>query len=208
MNTGKFITFEGNDGCGKTTIIKLIYEALLNKGYDVVLTREPGGIEIAEQIREVILNPNNTKMDGRTEALLYAASRRQHLVERVLPAYNRGSIIICDRFIDSSLAYQGIARNLGIDEVLNLNEFAINGFMPDLTILLKVSCSVGLSRLSGRDKQDRLDIEGDSFHKLVSQGYDIVADRFKDRIKVVNAEQDIDSVLNDTLKIVMDIINE
>ena len=137
MNKGLFITFEGNDGSGKTTISKLAYERLKEMGYPVIYTREPGGIDIAEQIRKVILDPANTAMDERCEALLYAASRRQHLVEKVLPALNEGSIVLCDRFVDSSLAYQGVARNLGIDEVYNMNLFAIKDVMPDKTLFFE-----------------------------------------------------------------------
>mgnify|MGYP002519934807 CR=1 FL=1 len=129
-----FVTIEGPEGSGKTTIGKKIVEQLMNDGYEVIYTREPGGIEIAEQIRQVILDVNNTNMDPRTEALLYAASRRQHLIEKIVPAIKDNKIIICDRFVDSSLAYQGHARNIGIDEVLSINSFAIDGKMPDLTI--------------------------------------------------------------------------
>ena len=136
MNKGLFITFEGNDGSGKTTISKNIYEKLKKMGYPVIYTREPGGIDIAEQIRNVILNPKNTAMDARCEALLYAASRRQHLVEKVLPALDKGQIVLCDRFLDSSLVYQGIARGIGVQEVYDINAFAIEGHLPDATIFL------------------------------------------------------------------------
>ena len=135
---GFFITFEGPDGSGKTTISTKVQQKLVEMGYDAIYTREPGGIEIAEQIRNVILDPKNTAMDPKTEALLYAASRRQHLVEKVIPALEKGQIIICDRFIDSSLAYQGYARHLGIDEVYAINEFAIEGHFPDTTIFLNL----------------------------------------------------------------------
>ena len=121
-----FITFEGPDGSGKSTVIKAVYERLINDGYSVILTREPGGTPIAEKIRDVILDNSNTALDARTEALLYAAARRQHLVEKVIPALERGAVILCDRFLDSSLAYQGHARGLGIDEVMSINKFAID----------------------------------------------------------------------------------
>src|SRR5690606_33256154 len=130
---GYFITFEGGEGAGKTTTIQLLEQKLKQMGYDVLTTREPGGIAIAEEIRKVILNPANTEMDARTEALLYAAARRQHLVEKVYPALKRGKIVLCDRFIDSSLAYQGHARGLGMDEVFSINQFAIQDCMPALT---------------------------------------------------------------------------
>ena len=139
-----FVTIEGVEGCGKTTIGKLIVEKLMSDGYEVIYTREPGGIEIAEQIRKVILDVNNTNMDPRTEALLYAASRRQHLIEKIVPAIKNNKIIICDRFVDSSLAYQGHARGLGIDNVYEINKFAIDTLMPDLTLLFDIDPKVGL----------------------------------------------------------------
>lgn len=131
MKKGLFVTLEGPEGSGKSTIIKMIEEDLNKSKIEYVSTREPGGIDIAEQIREVILNKSNTAMDKRTEALLYAASRRQHMAEKVIPALEDGKIVICDRFIDSSLAYQGYARGIGMDEVMKINEFAIEGYMPD-----------------------------------------------------------------------------
>ena len=138
MRKGLLITFEGNDGSGKTTISKRVYEALKEKGYPVIYTREPGGIDIAEQIRRVILDPANTAMDARTEALLYAASRRQHLVEKIIPALSKGEIVLCDRFVDSSLPNQGVGRGIGMDEVWKINEFALEGHMPHATIFLSL----------------------------------------------------------------------
>ena len=134
---GYFITFEGGEGTGKTTIITYLSKYLKDKGYDVISTREPGGIEIAEQIRRIILDVKNTKMDYRTEALLYAASRTQHLAEKVIPALNENKIVLCDRYLDSSLVYQGIARNLGIENVLKVNMFALE-YMPNLTFFIDV----------------------------------------------------------------------
>lgn len=206
MKKGLFITFEGNDGSGKTTISVKVYEALKEKGYPVIYTREPGGIDIAEQIRSVILDPKNTAMDARTEALLYAASRRQHLMEKVLPALAEGKIVLCDRFIDSSLAYQGIGRGIGIDEVLQINEFAIEGHMPDATVFLSVSLETGLQRVNARGNLDRLDNEKEDFHKRVAQGYDIVKERFANRMKIVNAQQAIEDVFQDALHTVEEII--
>ena len=199
---GKFITFEGNDGCGKTTISSMVYEALKKEGYDVIFTREPGGIKIAEQIRSVILDVNNTEMDARCEALLYAAARRQHLVEKVVPALNEGKIVLCDRFIDSSLAYQGVARGLGMDEVYEVNAFAIDHHMPDATIFLKVDPEVGMARIASRQEKDRLDEEGEKFHRLVAQGYDQVIARYPNRIQIVDAEQSVEKVYEDTYALV------
>src|SRR4051794_23361865 len=160
------ITLEGVEGSGKSTLIQYLKDFIESIGKKVIVTREPGGIEISEQIRSVILDTENTKMDGRTEALLYAAARRQHLVERIIPALNEGNVVLCDRFIDSSLAYQGYARGLGIDEVLSINEFAIGSFMPSLTLYLDLDPQIGLSRIrknKGREV-NRLDLEEISFH--------------------------------------------
>lgn len=204
--SGKFITFEGNDGCGKTTISSKIYEALKAEGYNVVFTREPGGISIAEQIRQILLDPKNTEMDGRCEALLYAAARRQHLVEKVLPALMEGKIVLCDRFIDSSLAYQGVARGLGMDEVYAINQFAIDKHMPDATIFLKVDHEVGMARIASRGEKDRLDEEGEKFHQLVAKGYDEVVKRYANRIHVIDAEQEVDKVFADTYALIKELV--
>ncbi|MGQ4669177.1 dTMP kinase, partial [Metabacillus halosaccharovorans] len=164
---------------------------------EMIFTREPGGIHISEKIREVILNKEHTEMDSRTEALLYAAARRQHLVERVVPAIESGKIVLCDRFIDSSLAYQGYARGLGIEEVLSINEFAINGLMPDLTFYFKIDPKVGLQRISKSSEREknRLDLEELSFHQKVQEGYEKVIDMFPERIVVIDAEKSLEEVV-------------
>ena len=146
--SGTFITFEGPEGAGKTTIIHMVQQKLIQEGYTIVLTREPGGIRIAEQIREIILNPSNTEMDARTEALLYAAARRQHLVEKVIPELNKGNIVLCDRFIDSSLAYQGNARGIGVEDIFAINQFAIEQTMPQATLYFDIEPEVGLERIN------------------------------------------------------------
>ncbi|MFD2638527.1 dTMP kinase [Piscibacillus salipiscarius] len=202
--SGLFVTFEGVEGAGKSSVLTYVYEYLKEEGYDVIHTREPGGIEIAEKIREVILNKDHTAMDGKTEALLYAAARRQHLVEKVIPALNKGTIVLCDRFVDSSLAYQGYARGLGIDEVYKINEFAIDDCMPNLTILFELDPQIGLKRIAdnkGRE-QNRLDLEKLTFHEKVAEAYQILKDRFHDRIKTVDAEQSQEAVQSECLKIV------
>ena len=206
MNKGLFITFEGNDGSGKTTISKLAYEKLKAMGYPVLYTREPGGIDIAEQIRSIILDPANTAMEERCEALLYAASRRQHLIEKVLPALKEGKIVLCDRFVDSSLVYQGIARGIGVEEVFAINQFAIEGHLPDATVFLSVDFETGLSRVTSRGNKDRLDNESMEFHKLVAQGYELIKDKFKERMHIVDANPDVDTVLNNTVACLMEII--
>ena len=205
---GLFITFEGPDGSGKTTVATAVCERLKEKGYEVIHTREPGGIAISEDIRKIILDPKNTSMDPKTEALLYAASRRQHLVEKVFPAIKEGKIVICERFLDSSLAYQGYGRKLGFDEVLSINMFAIDNTYPDLTIYLDVDEKVGLDRLADRSFKDRLDQESIEFHHLVSEGYREVLRRFKDRISIVDASQDKESVIQDSLDLIIKKIDD
>lgn len=205
---GLFITFEGPDGSGKTTVATEICKRLSDLGYEVVHTREPGGIAISEDIRNIILDPKNTMMDAKTEALLYAASRRQHLVEKVFPAMKAGKIVICERFLDSSLAYQGYGRQLGFDEVLSINLFAIDNTYPDMTIYLDVDEQVGLDRLSGREFKDRLDQESIDFHHRVSEGYREVLRRFKDRITIIDASKTKEEVIDASLKEILKKIDD
>lgn len=199
---GHFITIEGGEGAGKTTVIEAVENELTLLGYDIVTTREPGGIEIAEKIREIILNPMHTKMDARTEALLYAAARRQHLVEKVEPALTEGKIVICDRFIDSSLAYQGHARGLSMEEVLLINEFAIQKRMPTLTLFLDIEPKKGLERIDANINREinRLDLEERKFHERVYEGYLMLVKKYPKRIKTINADQTLDQVVSETLK--------
>lgn len=202
MNRGWFITFEGPDGSGKTTISNNVYQQLKTEGFDVIYTREPGGIEIAEKIRDIILDPKNTAMDKKTEALLYAASRRQHLVEKILPALKENKIVICDRFVDSSLAYQGVGREIGVKEVLSINEFAIEGTYPDLTIFLDIDPLKGLSRIADRHYRDRLDREKEQFHLLVAKGYEQMKELFKDRYYIVDADRQVADIVHDAVNII------
>ncbi len=210
MSRGIFITFEGPEGAGKTTVLHKLGEVLADVGYQMVITREPGGIPISEQIREVILNKDNTVMDGRTEALLYAAARRQHLVEKVMPALDRGVIVLCDRFIDSSLAYQGHARGLSIDEVYKMNQFAIAGVMPDLTIYFDIDPDLGLQRVHSNQEREvnRLDMEELQFHEKVREGYQIIMERFRERFYIVDAAQPLDIVVDKTMRKVIEFIKE
>ena len=194
---GYFITFEGGEGTGKTTIIEYLNKYLSEKGYDIVKTREPGGIEIAEQIRRIILDVNNTKMDYRTEALLYAASRTQHLAERVIPALKEDKIVLCDRYLDSSLVYQGIARNLGIDNVLKINMFALQ-YMPDITFFIDVKPEICFKRLKDNNRaMDRLDLENMDFHNMVYEGYKKVAKMYPDRIISINGDRTLEEIIED-----------
>ncbi|SFB31406.1 thymidylate kinase [Lentibacillus halodurans] len=199
---GYFITFEGGEGSGKSSILKSTEKKLADFGYHVMTTREPGGIEIAERIREIILDQAHTAMDGRTEALLYAAARRQHLTEKVLPALHEGKIVLCDRFVDSSLAYQGFARGLGMEEVFSVNQFAIQGVMPDLTLFLDVKPEKGLARITANEERERnrLDLENIRFHQQVYEAYQRIVSTFPERIRVINADQSFEQVEADALQ--------
>lgn len=209
MHNGLFISIEGCDGCGKTTALTKVVEKLNALSINPLVTREPGGSKIAEQIRNIILDKNNTEEDCRTEALLYAASRRQHLVEIVLPALKAGKVVISDRYLDSSLAYQGYARGIGIDEVMSINTFAINKTFPDVTFFLDLSPEEGLNRMKGRERSaDRLDQEKLDFHQKVYEGYQIVNEMFKDRIVKIDASQAPDKVADDIVKIILEKIKE
>ncbi|WP_366248395.1 dTMP kinase [Terribacillus aidingensis] len=203
--TGLFITLEGGEGAGKTSAVPLLTARLEEQGYQVLATREPGGIEIAEAIRAVILDPANTSMDGRTEALLYAAARRQHLVEKVWPALKKGMIVLCDRFVDSSLAYQGYTRGLGMEEVMEINRFAVETTMPDLTLFFDISPEAGLARISenkGRE-QNRLDLEALSFHESVYEGYRILREQYKDRYVTLDASKPLADVAENAVQAIM-----
>ena len=195
-----FITFEGPDGSGKSTIIKKVYDFLVEKGFDVIKTREPGGSPIAEKIRELILDTENTKMSYRAEALLYAASRAQHLEETILPALNDNKIVLCDRFLLSSLAYQGVGRDLGIENVKKVNEFAINGVMPDFVLFFDVDPITTLKRKSSLDTADRLEKEDNYFHKRVYNGYKEILNSEKN-IEIIDATDSVDGVFNQCLDV-------
>ena len=195
-----FITIEGPEGSGKSSVTRKVAERLEKEGYDIVFTREPGGTDISEQIRNIILDKNNTKMDPMTEAMLYAASRRQHLVEKVWPLSNEGKIVISDRYLDSSLAYQGGARGLGIDNILQLNNFATEGSFPDLTLLFDIDPRIGFKRIAANAKREvnRLDLEKIEFHDSVRKTFLSLANRFKDRYVIIDASKPFDEVVEDT----------
>lgn len=200
---GTLITWEGGEGSGKTTTIGEFSKYLESKGFPYMLTREPGGIEIAEKIRSVILDKTHTNMDARTEALLYAAARRQHWVEKVAPAVESGMLVLCDRFVDSSLVYQGYARGLGMEEVGSINRFAVDDGQPDLTFYLDVEPEIGLARIAAHrgSEVNRLDLEDISFHHKVREGYLYLAHRYPERIVVIDAAQQLEQVLQQITEI-------
>lgn len=200
-----FVTIEGPEGSGKSTATETVINKLRELGYDVLKTREPGGTPIAEQIRNVILDKDNKAMDGRAEALLYAAARRQHLVEKVWPAVKEGKIVICDRYIDSSLAYQGGARGLGIDNIVDINMFATENTWPDLTLLFDISPEIGLERISQNKNREvnRLDLETLEFHKKVRQTFLNLAEKYADRFVIIDASKGRDEVAQDALNAIL-----
>lgn len=210
-----FITFEGGEGSGKSSVCKEVSKKLKYDGYDVLETREPGGVKIGEKIREILLDNNNTDMDPKTEALLYAASRRQHLVEKIIPALKENKIVLCDRFIDSSLVYQGLGRNIGVNDVYNINEFALQDgkapctiYLPDVTFYLKVDPSEGLKRINIRgEKLNRFDCEDLKFHKTVSDGFDYLS-RMWSRIIQIDANKPFDEVVDEVYNKIIDKLKE
>lgn len=209
MDNKKIISIEGGDGSGKSTIIKMIEKYFIENNIDYMITREPGGVKIAEDIRNIILSTKNIEMDIRTEALLYAASRRQHLSQKVIPQLSSGKVIIFDRYVDSSVVYQGYVRGIGMEEVYNLNLFATEGFLPKLTIILDVDPEIGLQRIHDNNREkDRLDLEGLEFHKKVREGYLKLAKMNKDRIVMVDANRDIGNVYNDVISFIKDVLGD
>lgn len=203
---GIFITVEGTDGSGKSTQINLLMEYLKSKGCDILFTREPGGTHISEKIREIILDVNNKEMTGITETLLYAASRAQHVEEKIIPAVNAGKIVICDRFVDSSIAYQGAARGLGSDVIMQVNKFALNGIVPDITLFFDISPEKGILRKKNERELDRMELEKLDFHKKVYYGYKKLCMMYPKRIKVINADDTVECVHNNVVNIIDELL--
>lgn len=207
MANGLFITIEGPDGAGKTTVLNELFPRLqMIAQKEIIKTREPGGVMIAEKIRQIILNPDHRQMDERTEALLYAAARRQHLVEVIMPALNEGKIVICDRFVDSSLTYQGAGRRIGMKEIAQINEFATEGLEPDFTLYLDVDSDTGLRRIQNHRKQDvdRLDLEGLEFHQRVRHAYLKLAEENPVRIHRIDAKMSLQEVVESSFSAIVE----
>lgn len=192
--TGRFITFEGVEGCGKTTQTALLRERLERQGHTVEVTREPGGTPIGEAVRRVLLEPSHACMNPITELLLYEAARAQHVAERIQPALAAGTVVLCDRFADSTTAYQGAGRALPMEMVLRLHEQACQGTWPDLTIVIDVPAEEGLARVAREDVPDRLEREPVAFHRRVREAFLRLAEREPARVKVVDGMQTIDRV--------------
>lgn len=199
MKKGLFITLEGADGCGKTTQLNLLKEYLTSNGYEIVVTREPGGKGLGEKLREILLNYDGEVSD-RCEAFLYLADRAQNIDTIIKPAINSGKIVLCDRHTDSSVAYQGYGREQNIDNINMLNELAVNGVHPDLTIVFDIDTETSMARVGA--EKDRLESAGIEFHKRVRNGYLEIAKKNPQRIKVVDASQTIEDVQRDVIKII------
>lgn len=198
---GKLITFEGCDGCGKSTQLKLLSEYLTKEKVPHIFTREPGGGKISEAIREILLNGKNTEMTDECEALLYAAARVQHLADRVEPALGAGQLVVCDRYVDSSLAYQAYARGLGVEFVEKINAFALEKYPPDLTVWFELTPEEAFKRKHGADENDRLEQAGLAFHKRVYEGYRALAEKYPERIVAVNGRQTPEEIFSEVLSL-------
>lgn len=197
MSRGLFITFEGIDGCGKSTQFNMLKEHLENKGVNYIVVREPGGTVIGEKIREILLNKKNDNMVSRTELLLFEAARAQIVEEKIKPALESGVTVLCDRFFDSSLAYQGFARNLGMDIVKNLNMYATDGLEPDATFLVNLPIEVAVERRKGRgEADDRMEALGLKFQEDVAKGY-LEAAKDCPRIKIINGDRTPDEIFDE-----------
>ena len=198
---GKFITFEGCEGCGKSTQVRLFNEYLTKEGIPHIFTREPGGEKISEEIRRILLDANNAEMTNECEALLYAASRVQHLNDRVEPALVAGKLVVCDRYVDSSLAYQGYGRGLGIEFVSGVNAYALQNYLPDVTIFIDLTPEAAFKRKHGADENDRLEQAGIAFHQRVYDGFKKVAAAYPERFVCVDGNQTPEEIFSEVLAV-------
>lgn len=201
MSRGKFITFEGCDGCGKSTQLKLLSEYLAKENVPHIFTREPGGGKISEAIREILLNGKNAEMTDDCEALLYAAARMQHLADRVEPALAEGKLVVCDRYVDSSLSYQAYARGLGVEFIAQINAQALKKYRPDVTIFIDLTPEAAFKRKHGADENDRLEQAGMAFHQRVYAGYKTLAEQEPDRIVAVDGNKTPQEIFADVVAI-------
>jgi dTMP kinase len=208
MKRGYFITFEGGEGAGKSIQVQILVSHLREEGKTIVVTREPGGTRIGEQIRHITHDTENVDLNPITEAYLMAAARAQHVAEIIEPAIAAGNIVVCDRFVDSSIAYQGYGRKLGPDVIANLNALAVNGATPDLTIFLDVPPETGMKRRGeGSKSKDRLDLQQQDFYTRVHKGYAELTRKNKERYVIIDATQSIEQVASNVWDIVKERID-
>lgn len=204
---GLFISFEGIEGTGKTIQSKLLFEYLIEKGFQAVLTEEPGGTRIGRTIRDILLSIDNTEMTPVTELLLYNASRMQHMQEVILPALKKGMVVITDRFSDSTVAYQGYGRGLELNLINTIEHIVTGGLKPDITMLLDLDVTVGLQRNKGINKEDRIELEDITFHKRVRDGYHALAAKEPERIHVIDASKSIERIHGSIKNIAHDLLS-
>jgi dTMP kinase len=200
MKQSLFITVEGTDGSGKTTQIKLMENYLKTEGYEVVLTREPGGTVISEKIRSIILDTGNIEMDSITELLLYTSARAQLVAEVIKPALNSGKIVICDRFVDSAFVYQGYGRGINLKQIADVNRIALNGLSPDVTFFFDIKPEIALARRKATSQADRIESENIEFHKKVYEGYKRLAMLYPERITPIDSNREINEIFKDIEK--------
>lgn len=197
MSSGLFITVEGTDGSGKTTQIQLMKQYLENRGYQVILTREPGGTQVSEKIRDLVLDKENSDITPITEMILYAASRAQHVSQLIKPALEEGKVVICDRFVDSSYAYQGFGRNIDLKAIADVNRIAVNGIIPDITFFLDIDVETAIMRRVAATEADRIEQEKLDFHKNVYEGYKKLSVLYPERIKTIDAQRTVEEIADE-----------
>lgn len=205
---GMFITVEGPDGSGKTTQLQLLVRSLTEKGYEVVVTREPGGTKVGNSIREVLLSPEHDEMTPRVEMMLYAASRAQNIDQVIRPALKRGAIVVCDRFVDASIAYQGYGLRYDLNQILSLNEWATAGIKPDLTFLFDLTPDQASRRMKDRGQLDRIESRDESFHQRVYDGFKKILEQHPDRMVRIDANATIEMIQDEVLDITLERLNE
>ncbi|ERG68124.1 dTMP kinase [Exiguobacterium chiriqhucha] len=205
---GMFITVEGPDGSGKTTQLQLLVRSLTEKGYEVVVTREPGGTKVGNSIREVLLSPEHDEMTPRVEMMLYAASRAQNIDQVIRPALKRGAIVVCDRFVDASIAYQGYGLQYDLNQILSLNEWATAGIKPDLTFLFDLPPDQASRRMKDRGQLDRIESRDESFHQRVYDGFKKILEQHPDRMVRIDANATIEMIQDEVLDITLERLNE
>ncbi len=206
MSSGLFITVEGTDGSGKTTQIQLMKQYLENMGYQVILTREPGGTQVSEKIRDLVLDKENSDIAPITEMILYAASRAQHVSKLIKPALEEGKVVICDRFVDSSYAYQGFGRNIDLKAIADVNRIAVDGIIPDITFFLDIDVETAIKRRVAATEADRIEQEKLDFHKNVYDGYKKLSVLYPERIKTIDAQRTVEEIADDIKEYLISII--
>ncbi len=207
MRKGAFITFEGIDGCGKSTQLELAAERLRKESFPILVTREPGGTAIAEKIREILISPQNSEMVNECELLMYLAARAQHVREKIIPALKQGFIVLCDRFQEATFAYQGFGRNISLDFLKKINSFATGGLMPDFTFIFDISVDLSSARMQKMNKtKDRLELNDRAFYERISEGYRFLAKSEPQRILLLDGSEQLEKISDQVYCRIKDIL--